>query len=515
MQQQQQQSSHNAARQNHFANSAGAAYRTNLFATDYFHQQQQLQPQEPQHQQQQQKTTRGSTNSDTRNNGMNTMGSNAINFTAYQQPNYPQYAHTAPRNRSSATTTNASAGTATLGPSPRHANVLGAHKVINDQSGDKINSGGSFMDQCNSKSLVPNPFLISRAAAGSGATAAGQSKGKLAVSASMTATVTGGPNEGGGGTDRTNKKFNSLKSSLAGLRKTPQFYYSMRNNGGNGGKSGGQSKAGKSCKRHQSFNQAKADGDVRYEEEEDDVQQQQQPQGDYYYEGGEQQHSLYYEEQPLYENLTDSIQIHELSASSVQQQQQQSLNPNQVDQQALVINDQKGQAQQQQQQKPKHQQKPLNKIHQHRHHHHHHHHQQQQEKLKKAHHKSCDMIERNSIYRSDSGISNSSYECITPVPAPRTGPNGELLVGAGGLPAGYSECGGVSSRKSKKKMPVYMNLACHLGQTREAVGGAGAAAGTDCVDGMSRAAVAVNSITNTNPAEVCVPNFNSIINIYY
>lgn len=42
--------------------------------------------------------------------------------------------------------------------------------------------------------------------------------------------------------------------------------------------------------------------------------------------------------------------------------------------------------------------------------------------------------ERSSIYRSDSGISNSSYECVTPVPAPRTNP------------------------RSCQSAPVYMNL---------------------------------------------------------
>lgn len=210
--------------QNHFAQSAvaGAGYRPNLFATDYFQQQAEQQPQ----------TTRS--HNDTlpgSSSGMNRMGSNAINFSAYQQPNYPQYAHTAPRNRSSCAP-------------PRNANVPGAHKVINAQPGDKIdNGGGSFMPQCNNgKSLLPNPFLISRAAS---TVASGQSKGKLPISASS---------EGG---DGTNKKFNSLKSSLAGLRKTPQFYYSMRLGGNNGtvGKEG-QSKD-KSCKRHQSLNQPK------------------------------------------------------------------------------------------------------------------------------------------------------------------------------------------------------------------------------------------------------------------
>lgn len=424
----------NTTRQNQFANSGGGAYRTNVFATDYF----------------QQQTTNRTSASDTRTNGngMNTLGSQAINFTAYQQPNYTQYAHTAPRNRS--------AGGA--GPSPRNANVV-------DGQGDAING----TDQC--KSLLPNPFLISRAAA---AVTAAQSKGKLPGSASTgtgTAAVQaqGGGEEGG---DGTNKKFNSLKSSLAGLRKTPQFYYSMRS----GAAKEGQSKSGKSCKRHQSFNQPQ---DVlRYTEEEAGQQQQ-------YYEGGEQQHSLYYEEQPLYENLTDSIQIHELSGSSVQQKTN-------VDQQqaGLVINDQ-------QTQKPKHHQKPLHKIHQHRHHHH----GSTGEKLKKAHHKSCDMIERNSIYRSDSGISNSSYECITPVPAPRTA-NGEPVVVEAGTSGGTS-----TGRKSKKKMPVYMNLASHLGTTREA-------AGTDCVDGMgtrpTAAAANAHQNANTKHAEVCVPNINTL-----
>lgn len=45
--------------------------------------------------------------------------------------------------------------------------------------------------------------------------------------------------------------------------------------------------------------------------------------------------------------------------------------------------------------------------------------------------------ERNSIYRSDSGISNSSYECITPVPAPRT------------------------NQRKCQSAPVYMNLPNH------------------------------------------------------
>lgn len=416
-------SSHNV-RQNHFSTApdgggGGGGYQGNLFATDYFNQQQQ----------QQQPPTRGT--QDTLASGLNTLGANAINFAAYQQPNYQQYAHTAPRNRPS------------RGPSPRNASGQGAHKGASNQSEEGING---FMDQCgNSKSLSPNPFLISSAAA---LVSSGQHKGKSPVSASA-----GGGSVGGEG---ANKKFNSLKSSLAGLRKTPQFYYSMRSGANNGpGGRDNQSK-GKSCKRHQSFNQPKPEEGSRFEEEQQ------------FYEGGEQQHTLYYEEQPLYENLTDSIQIHELSAGSIQPQK------------APVINEQCAP------QKPKHHQKPLNKIHQHRHHH----------QQKKVHHKSCDVIERNSIYRSDSGISNSSYECITPVPAPRTDQSEE---GAGAA-AGH-ECGSASGRKSKKKMPVYMNLATARGEAAAKREG-----GTDTVDGMLRPAV--NSITNTNPAEVCALNYN-------
>lgn len=79
--------------------------------------------------------------------------------------------------------------------------------------------------------------------------------------------------------------------------------------------------------------------------------------------GGKQQLQQQFEQQPLYENLTDSIQIHESSLH----------NENSF----------------------------LSSIH--------------------DEYNNCEP-ERNSIYRSDSGISNSSYECITPVPAPRTNP---------------------------------------------------------------------------------------------
>lgn len=112
----------------------------------------------------------------------------------------------------------------------------------------------------------------------------------------------------------SDKKYNSLKSN--GIKKSPQFY-SMRVN---------------KCRRHHSRG-----GNGDREERGDGNKLNTLPyiadvQGDL--------------EQPVYENLTDSIQIHESSYGY----------------------------------------EP----------------------------------ERMSIYRSDSGISNSSYDCITPVPAPRT-----------------------------------------------------------------------------------------------
>lgn len=133
------------------------------------------------------------------------------------------------------------------------------------------------------------------------------------------------------------KKFNSLKS--IGIRKSPQFY-SMRLN---------------KCKRHQSFTtepqkilliNGSAANSMPYIS-------QSQPSSHVKLKGYN---------QPLYENLTDSIQIHESSL-----QNESSF--------ASVLLDEFN----------------------------------------------CEP-ERNSIYRSDSGISNSSYECITPVPAPRTNP---------------------------------------------------------------------------------------------
>ncbi|XP_059622577.1 uncharacterized protein LOC132265812 [Phlebotomus argentipes] len=124
---------------------------------------------------------------------------------------------------------------------------------------------------------------------------------------------------------RAEKKFGSLKS--LGIRKSPQFY-SMRVN--------------KACKRHNSFGGDTSKIPPAYNNV----------------------HREKYEQQPLYENLTDSIQIHE---SPLQ---------NESSFASVLMND---------------------------------------DYVVK-----CEG-ERNSIYRSDSGISNSSYECITPVPAPRTG----------------------------------------------------------------------------------------------
>lgn len=130
------------------------------------------------------------------------------------------------------------------------------------------------------------------------------------------------------------KKFNSLKS--IGVKKSPQFY-SMRVN---------------KCKRHQAGHGT------------DHLVQQ--------HASNNAAHSMPYitqkfktlEQQPLYENLTDSIQIHESS-----------LHDETTFEAAL----------------------------------------DEYNNLEV-------MDERHSIYRSDSGISNSSYECITPVPAPRTNP---------------------------------------------------------------------------------------------
>lgn len=137
------------------------------------------------------------------------------------------------------------------------------------------------------------------------------------------------------------KKFNSLKS--IGIKKSPQFY-SMRVN---------------KCRRHHSFA--------------NDPQQLLIVNNNHSMPYLPQNSKLKNFDQPLYENLTDSIQIHESSMRN--------------DSSFASIGDEYN----------------------------------------------C-KPERNSIYRSDSGISNSSYECITPVPAPRT------------------------NQRKCQSAPVYMNL---------------------------------------------------------
>lgn len=176
------------------------------------------------------------------------------------------------------------------------------------------------------------------------------------------------------------KKFNSLKSM--GVKKTPQFY-SMRLN---------------KCKRHQSFsnepqkllliNNANA-STMPYMTDGHQPQSSSQHMQKRHHK--QQQGALAILKncnQPLYENLTDSIQIHESSA------------PNESSF-ASVLDDFNFET------------------------------------------------ERNSIYRSDSGISNSSYECITPVPAPRTNPR---------------KC---------RSAPVYMNLPNQYGSGKYSSKGKG------------------------------------------
>lgn len=102
--------------------------------------------------------------------------------------------------------------------------------------------------------------------------------------------------------------------------------------------------------------------------------------------------------QPYYENITDSIQIHEASMSA-----------NDPSSDSFVDNDE----------------------------------------LHIVNTDNDHQLQRNSLYRSDSGISNSSYDCTTPVPAPR--PN---------------------SRKCQS-VPVYMNLPGKFGHPTRWVTGTG------------------------------------------
>lgn len=180
------------------------------------------------------------------------------------------------------------------------------------------------------------------------------------------------------------KKFNSLKST--GVKKTPQFY-SMRLN---------------KCKRHQSFSNEPQKLLLINNTNTNTMPymsggQQPQSTSQHMQKRHHKQHGtiakLKNSQQPLYENLTDSIQILETSA------------PNECSF-ASVLDDFNFET------------------------------------------------ERNSIYRSDSGISNSSFEgipaCITPVPtaAPR------------------------NTRKCRSA-PVYMNLPNQYGSGRFSTGGSG------------------------------------------
>ncbi|XP_055919479.1 uncharacterized protein LOC129951381 [Eupeodes corollae] len=138
------------------------------------------------------------------------------------------------------------------------------------------------------------------------------------------------------------------------------------------------------------------------------------------------QSKMRFYEPPVYENLNDSIQIHEcqvdthhVPASQLQQKERLASNP---------------QLQQMQQQ------------HHHKKRHHQHMHQ------KKVDDFNLIEPERLSIYRSDSGISNSSYECVTPVPAPRVG-SGATIVSATGKTQTSRNATPLSHTT-----PVYMNV---------------------------------------------------------
>lgn len=183
------------------------------------------------------------------------------------------------------------------------------------------------------------------------------------------------------------KKFNSLKS--IGVKKSPKFN-SMRVN---------------KCKRHPS---SFASNDpqqlliINNTHSMPYISQQQQQQ-----QFKQNSNKLINQfDQPLYENLTDSIQIHESTMH--------------MDGSSFALSS------------------SMHTDDEYINHHHH-----------------CEP-ESNSIYRSDSGISNSSYECITPVPAPRTNSN--------------------QSRKCQSA-PVYMNLPNSKGGGHHQYGGKGGSSG--------------------------------------
>lgn len=176
------------------------------------------------------------------------------------------------------------------------------------------------------------------------------------------------------------QRFSSLKSGpVSGCRRTSSdVFHSMRSNGGSVAK----------CKRHHSFVNDRQTSTLSYTV----------PRSAAMLDGDDCNRS----QQPLYENLTDSIQIHEASLP--------------LDF-ALDHSDMAGGI---------------------------------GLPLADADVLDLELQQRHSLYRSDSGISNSSYECVTPVPAPRRNPR---------------KC---------QSVPVYMNLP---GRGRSADDGGGVAAG--------------------------------------
>lgn len=176
-------------------------------------------------------------------------------------------------------------------------------------------------------------------------------------------------------------RFNSLKSGpLSGCRRAGNdVFHSMRSSGGGGG-------SVIKCKRHHSFVAPPQTSGTSYTvptstelmDEGDDCNRSQQP---------------------LYENLTDSIQIHEASPLPMGcVADRGDIGLPLADADVLEL----------------------------------------------------ELQQRHSLYRSDSGISNSSYECVTPVPAPRRNPR---------------KC---------QSVPVYMNLPS---RGRGAAGGVAAGGG--------------------------------------
>ncbi|XP_055855839.1 uncharacterized protein LOC129919053 isoform X2 [Episyrphus balteatus] len=230
----------------------------------------------------------------------------------------------------------------------------------------------------------------------------------------------GGGTNGGGGMlpPDGEKKFYSLK--FPGNKKSHHHLNSIKPVVASGGVGvptiGG---AGNKCKRHHSFAGA-GDGDV--------VGASAPPQPTY---ATPMQSKMRFYEPPVYENLNDSIQIHECQVDThhapavLQQKERLASNP---------------QLQQMQQ-------------HHHKKRHHQHLHQ------KKVDDFNLIEPERLSIYRSDSGISNSSYECVTPVPAPRVGSGATVIPPSPAtLTPGKTQTNRNVNTKSHTTTPVYMNV---------------------------------------------------------